>query len=96
MAHRFKPWLAVAIVPFTVFGSAGRTDRDYCSAAWDSAGQRSQGYLTDRAATPYLAMMLATHHGVPADYRISRQDFIEACRVGAIWQVAPRARSRRI
>jgi len=89
MAHRIKPWLAAAIVSIAVFGSADRTNKDHCAVAWESAGEQWQGYLTDSAATPYLAMMLATHHGAPVDYRVSRQDFVDACRVGAIWQIAP-------
>lgn len=89
IAHRFTSWLAVAILLIAVVGSADRTHETHCVAAWDSAGERSHGYLTDHAATPYLAMMLATRYQPPTDHRISGPDFIAACRAGAIWPIAP-------
>jgi hypothetical protein len=59
-----------------------------CAEAWQGAGQRSHGYLTDSAATPYLAMMWASHYEPPVDQRISGREFVAACRAGAIWHVA--------
>lgn len=70
-----------------IIGVAVGTNQDRCVEAWQNAGERSDGYLTDRAATVYLAMMFAMRHQPPADLRISRPDFIEACRAGAIWPV---------
>jgi hypothetical protein len=61
-----------------------------CATAWEHAGEREGDRLTDRAATPYLAMILASKHEAPAGYRIARQDFVSACRAGAIWQVVMR------
>lgn len=62
------------------------TTLNHCAEAWQGAGERSAGYLTAHAATPYLAMMLANHYDPPADQRISAQNFVAACQAGAIWQ----------
>lgn len=61
-----------------------------CRTAWEHAGERAGDRLTDRAATPYLGMMIASKHEVPASYAIAKQDFVSACRAGAIWQVVTR------
>jgi hypothetical protein len=61
-----------------------------CKTAWEHAGERAGDRLTDRAATPYLGMILASKHEVPAGYAVARQDFLSACRAGAIWQVVTR------
>lgn len=61
-----------------------------CAASWEHAGERAGDHLTDRAATPYLAMMLASKHEVPASYRVARHDFVSACRAGAIRHVVLR------
>jgi hypothetical protein len=61
-----------------------------CTAAWEHAGDRTGDRLTDRAATPYLGMMMASKHEVPASYRVSRRDFVAACRSGAIRRVVLR------
>jgi hypothetical protein len=73
------------MVLVSIVGLAEWSDSVRCTAAWENAGERSGGYLTDYAATPYLAMMWATHYEPPADQRISAPDFIAACRAGAIW-----------
>jgi len=85
---RFKSWLAMAVLLAASIVFAVRTTEDPCVEAWENAGERSDGYLTDRAATPYLAMMFATRHEPPANHRISGPDFIAACRAGAIWPIA--------
>ncbi len=84
---RIKSWLAAAILLAAIVGLVVRTKEDPCAEAWENAGERSDGYLTDRAATPYLAMMFATRHEPPANHRISGPDFIAACRAGAIWPI---------
>jgi len=89
IASRFKSWLAGAILLLAITGSTTLSHDTRCTADWESAGERSRGYLADRVATPYLAMMFATHYEPPADHRISGPDFIAACRVGAIWRIAP-------
>jgi hypothetical protein len=61
-----------------------------CKVAWEQAGERAGDHLTDRAATPYLGMMLASKHEVPSGYTVARSDFVSACRAGAIWQVVTR------
>lgn len=61
-----------------------------CNAAWQHAGERAGDRLTDRAATPYLGMMLASKHEVPPGYVVARSDFVSACRAGAIRQVVTR------
>jgi hypothetical protein len=63
---------------------------NHCKAAWEHAGERTGDRLTDRAATPYLGMMLASKSDVPSDYRLARHDFVAACRAGAIWQTVTR------
>lgn len=77
--------LAVSAVGFNEWQG-----RKQCSAAWEHAGERAGDRLTDRAATPYLGMMMASKHEVPASYQVSRRDFVSACRAGAIWQVVLR------
>jgi hypothetical protein len=84
---RLKSWLAAAVLLAVIVGFAVRTNEDRCLEAWANAGERSDGYLTDRAATPYLAMMYAMRHEPPANHRISRPDFIAACRAGAVWPI---------
>ena len=84
---RLKSWLVVAVLLAALIGFTVRTNEDRCVEAWESAGERSDGYLTDRAATPYLAMMFAMRHEPPANHRISGPDFIAACRAGAIWPI---------
>lgn len=64
-----------------------------CTAAWDHAGERIGDRLTDRAATPYLGMMLASKHEVPASYQVSMRGFVSACRARVIKRVVLRDES---
>lgn len=80
----------LCVVGFAAIGLHEWRASRQCTAAWDQAGERVGDYLTDRAATPYLGMMLASKHEVPATYRIAMRDFVSACRSGAIWQVVMR------
>ena len=77
--------IAVLAVGFHEFRAWNR-----CKVAWQHAGERSGDRLTDRAATPYLGMMLASKHEVPPSYTVDRSDFISACRAGAIREVVTR------
>ncbi|MBM3622234.1 MAG: hypothetical protein FJX20_16250 [Alphaproteobacteria bacterium] len=81
----FLSVIAVSAVGFQEFRAWNQ-----CKAAWQHAGERTGDRLTDRAATPYLGMMLASKHQVPSDYIVARSDFISACRAGAIRRVATR------
>jgi hypothetical protein len=62
---------------------------DSCIAHWHAAGGGADGYLSDSQATPYLAMMSARGYQLPDGMRISRADFIRACRAEAIGKVDP-------
>jgi hypothetical protein len=77
--------LAGSAVGFQELRTASR-----CKTAWEHAGDRAGDRLTDGAATPYLGMMLASKHEVPPGYAVARDDFLAACRAGAIWQVVSR------
>ncbi|MGE0422491.1 MAG: hypothetical protein AB7O88_09525 [Reyranellaceae bacterium] len=94
-----QPRIAARIVAIGTFASVSAVSviglhqwyaSHQCKAAWEQAGERTGDHLTDRAATPYLAMMLASKHEVPADYRVARHDFVSACRTGAIRHVVLR------
>lgn len=81
----FLSVIAASAVGFQELRTSSR-----CKTAWEQAGERSGDHLTDRAATPYLGMMLASKHEVPSGYSVARSDFVSACRAGAIWQVVTR------
>ena len=81
----FVSVIAASAVGFQELRTASR-----CNTAWEHAGDRTGDRLSDRAATPYLGMMLASKHEVPAGYAVARSDFVSACRAGAIWQVVTR------
>ena len=81
----FLSVIAVSVIGLNEWRAARQ-----CTAAWDHAGERAGDHLTDRSATPYLGMMMASKHEVPASYRVGRSDFVSACRAGAVWQVVLR------
>lgn len=82
--------LSVVAVSATAVGFHELRTWSQCKSAWQRAGERTGDRLTDHAATPYLAMMLASKHEVPPDYVVARSDFIAACRAGAIRRVVTR------
>jgi hypothetical protein len=63
--------------------------KDACIAHWEAAGGGADGYLTDSQATPYLAMMSAKGYRLADEMKLSRADFISACRSGIIRKVEP-------
>ena len=83
-------FLGVIAISATAVGFLELRSWSQCKSAWQRAGERTGDRLTDHAATPYLAMMLASKHEVPPGYVVARGDFIAACRAGAIRQVVTR------
>lgn len=80
----------LGVMAVSVVGLNAVRERRQCTAAWEQAGERAGDRLTDRAATPYLGMMMASKHEVPASYQVSKREFVSACRAGAIWQIVLR------
>lgn len=84
-AGTFLSVIALSAIGFHEVRASSR-----CKVAWEQAGERAGDHLTDRAATPYLGMIVASKHQVPPGYTVARSDFVSACRAGAIWQVVTR------
>ncbi|MBI2738917.1 MAG: hypothetical protein HYX38_20500 [Rhodospirillales bacterium] len=85
-----KSALAVLVAGCTLLPTTSwaASDAD-CAAQWESADGNADGVLTGPEADRYLAYYRVRAHTTPVDGRITRQDFMTACKSDVFMAKAP-------